>query len=92
MMTSSGKKRINDELDRKETLEKMSSLLENKLETASYIVDLEKTVKEIESKLSKIYNTFPNEVLSFLYHAQKTNNWDVFVDVQKFKTVENENG
>lgn len=86
------KNRINDELDRKEALEKMSSLLEHKLETASYIVDLEKTVKVVEDKLSKIYNTFPNEVLSFLYDAQRTNNWDVFVDVQRFKTVEDENG
>ncbi|TBM25866.1 hypothetical protein [Hafnia paralvei] len=85
------KNRVNDELDWKEALEKMSSLLENKLETASYIVVLEKKVKEVEGKLSEIYNTFPNEVLSFLYDAQRKNNWDVFVDVQKFKTVEDEN-
>ncbi|HBQ5643481.1 hypothetical protein [Klebsiella sp. S69] len=86
------KNRINDELDRKEALEKISLLIENKLETASYIVDLEKTVKEEEGKLRKIYNTFPNEVLSFIYDAQRTNNWDVFVDVQRLKTVEDENG
>ncbi|WPM85084.1 hypothetical protein QNH14_00960 [Apirhabdus apintestini] len=55
-------------------------------------MDLEKTVKKVEGKLSEIYNTFPNEVLRFLYDAQRTNNWDVFVDVQKFKAVEDENG
>ena len=76
----------------KEALEKISLLIESKLETASYIVDLEKTVKEEEGKLRKIYNTFPNEVLSFIYDAQRTNNWDVFVDVQRLKTVEDENG
>lgn len=85
------KNRVNDEHDRKEALEKISSLLENKLETASYIVVLEKTVKEVEGKLSEIYNTFPNEVLSFFYDAQRKNNWDVFVDVQKLKTVDDEN-
>lgn len=84
--------RINDELDRKEALEKMTSLLENKLKTASCFVDLEKTVREVEGKLSEIYNSFPDEVLSFLYDAQRTNNRDVFVDVQKLKTVEGKNG
>lgn len=43
----------------------MSLLIGKKLETASYLVDLEKTVKKIEGKLSEIYNTFPNEVCVF---------------------------
>lgn len=51
-----------------------------------------KKIKEVEGKLSEIYNTFPNEVLSFLYDTQRTNNWGVFVDVQKFKTIEYGNG
>lgn len=42
------KNRVNDELDWKEALEKMSSLLENKLETASYIVVLEKKSKRLK--------------------------------------------
>lgn len=68
------------------------SLLIEKIEAVGYIFYLEKTVKEVEGEISEVYNARPNEVMRFLYYAQRKNNWDVFVELQKSNTVEDENG
>lgn len=77
--------RVNEQLARRIAIEKMSGFLSNKIETAKEFIDLEENAKRIKASIDRIYNTMPNDVLSFLNISQRTNNWDIYVDVQYIK-------
>ncbi|GKW07648.1 hypothetical protein [Pectobacterium carotovorum] len=79
------KNRVNEELARRHAIERMSWFLSNKLDTAKEFLGLEDNAKKLKESIDRIYNTMPNDVLYFLNVSQKTNNWDVYVDVQYIK-------
>lgn len=81
----SERNRVIEELARRHAIEKMSGFLSNKIETAKEFIDLEENAKRIKESIDRIYKTMPNDVLSFLNISQRTNNWEIYVDVQYIK-------
>lgn len=77
------RKRIDAEIDRRENISKLKYYKENFLSVSSDYRNIDKKIKEAHELTAHLYNTLPNVVLTFLYQAQKSNNWRVLVDVQR---------
>ncbi|HDX9082598.1 TPA: hypothetical protein RQO69_004739 [Klebsiella oxytoca] len=75
------KNRIDAEIDKRECIEKLLGYKENFLSLSSMYGDFIKYTKDLKNKTDHLYNGFPDIVLSYLYQAQRTKNWDLNVDV-----------
>lgn len=75
------KNRIDAEIDRRENIEKLISYKENFLSLSEIHGELTKNIQTIKNKTDHLYKGFPNTILTYLYQAQKTQSWDLYVDV-----------
>ncbi|WP_422881342.1 hypothetical protein [Pantoea agglomerans] len=75
------KNRIDAEIDRRENLERLLSYKENFLSLYNIYDGFTKETKALKKKTDHLYNGFPDIVLTYLYQAQRTRNWDLNVDV-----------
>ncbi|WP_413722736.1 hypothetical protein ACL2XG_05075 [Sodalis sp. RH24] len=75
------KNRIDAEIDRREYIEKLNVYKENFLSLSDTYGALTKNIQAIKKKTDHLYNGFPDIILTYLYQAQKTKNWDLNVDV-----------
>lgn len=75
------KNRIDAEIDRRENIEKLLNYKENFLSLSSTFSEFTKNTKILKKTTDILYNGFPDIVLSYLYQAQRTKNWDLNVDV-----------
>jgi len=73
--------RIDAEIDRRENIEKLLSYKENFLFLYNIYDGFTKDTKALKKKTDHLYNGFPDIVLTYLYQAQRTRNWDLNVDV-----------
>ncbi|CZY08591.1 hypothetical protein [Enterobacter hormaechei] len=73
--------RIDAELDRRESIEKLISYKDNFLALSSTYANLLKETHNIKNKINYLYKGFPDIVLTYLYQAQRTQNWDLYIDV-----------
>ena len=77
------RKRIDAEIERRDNITKLRDYKENFLSLSSDHRNIEKKIKEAQKLAGHLYMTLPNVVITFLYQAQKSNNWRVLVDVQR---------
>ncbi|MEH3295057.1 hypothetical protein POW16_18300 [Raoultella planticola] len=75
------RKRIDAELDRRESIDKLNAYKDNFLFLSSTYGKLLKQTQDIKNKTGHLYKDFPDIVLAYLYQAQRTQNWDLYVDV-----------
>ncbi|MUM48631.1 hypothetical protein GJ686_09845 [Klebsiella variicola] len=75
------RKRIDAELDRRESIEKLISYKDNFLSLSSTYANLLKEAQNIQNKINRLYKGFPDIVLTYIYQAQRTQNWDLYIDV-----------
>ncbi|MCE0826594.1 hypothetical protein LVQ78_11190 [Buttiauxella sp. A2-C2_NF] len=75
------RKRIDAELDRRESIDKLNSYKDNFLLLSSMYGKLLKQTQDIKNKIGYLYKGFPDIVLTYLYQAQRTQNWDLYIDV-----------
>ncbi|WP_336369449.1 hypothetical protein [Rahnella perminowiae] len=75
------KNRIDAELDRRENLEKLLNYKENFFSLTSHYNELKKSIELIKKRANHLYKGFPDIVLIYLNQAQKTKNWDLYIDV-----------
>ncbi|TYL41602.1 MULTISPECIES: hypothetical protein [Dickeya] len=81
MRFSLEKKRITSELDRRRYISELQPYHDN---IEAFITELDKlktNLINVRKVLSIIYNTMPDIVLRFIETAQRTNNWELNVDV-----------
>lgn len=82
------KNRIDAEIDRRENIEKLNAYKENFFSLNSSYADLRKEIEDIKRIAEHLYNGFPDIVLSYIYQAQRTKNWDLYVDVLRHERSE----
>ncbi|AKF38573.1 hypothetical protein ABU553_000609 [Yersinia enterocolitica] len=75
------KNRIDAEIDRRENIEKLIVYKESFLSLSGVYGALSQNIQTMKKKTNHLYNGFPDIVLTYLYQAQKTKNWDLNVDV-----------
>ncbi|MEY8710953.1 hypothetical protein [Mangrovibacter phragmitis] len=75
------KKRVDAEIDRRENIEKLNAYKNNFLFLSEKYGTLLKQTQNIKNKTGSLYKGFPDIVLSYLYQAQRTQNWDLYIDV-----------
>lgn len=75
------RKRIDAELDRRESIDKLNAYKDNFLFLSSTYGKLLKQTQDIKNKIGHLYKGFPDIVLTYLYQAQRTQNWDLYIDV-----------
>lgn len=75
------KNRIDAELDRRENLEKLLNYKENFFSLTSHYNELKKSIELIKKRANHLYKGFPDIALIYLNQAQKTKNWDLYIDV-----------
>lgn len=73
--------RIDAELDRRESIEKLISYKDNFLSLSSTYANLLKETQNIRNKINYLYKGFPDIVLAYIYQSQRTQNWDLYIDV-----------
>lgn len=75
------RKRIDAELDRRENIDKLNAYKDNFLLLSSTYGKLLKQTQDLKNKTGHLYKGFPDIVLTYLYQAQRTQNWDLYIDV-----------
>ncbi|MGP9417800.1 hypothetical protein HX889_09245 [Pseudomonas reactans] len=75
------KNRIDAELDRRENLEKLLNYKENFFSLTSQHNELKNSIELIKKRADHLYKGFPDIVLIYINQAQKTKNWDLYIDV-----------
>jgi hypothetical protein len=63
------------------SIEKLISFKDNFLSLSSTYANLLKETQKIKNKIYYLYKGFPDIVLTYLYQAQRTQNWDLYIDV-----------
>ncbi|MBJ8373453.1 hypothetical protein [Citrobacter cronae] len=74
------RKRIDAEIDRRENLEKLNAYKDNFLFFSGKHALLLKKIQDIKKQIGHLYKGFPDIVLTYLYQAQRTHNWDLYID------------
>lgn len=77
------RKRVRKEIDRAKSLFKVKEYQNNAEELKQEIASLRQGVIETRVRLDQIYKTLPTSALQFLENAQRTNNWDLPVDIEQ---------
>lgn len=80
------KKRIDAEIEHQRILGKYHALLERKGDLASAIRELNWESLQLNALMNDWYKKFQPGSLRFIYNAQKTSNWNVFIELETIKT------
>ena len=73
--------RVDAELDRRENLEKLLNYRESFFSITSQYNEIKKSIELIKKRAEHLYKGFPDIVLIYINQAQKTKNWDLYIDV-----------
>lgn len=80
------KKRIDAEIEHQRILGKYHALLERKGDLASAIRELNWESLQLNALMNDWYKKFQPGPLRFIYNAQKTANWHIFIELETIKT------
>ncbi|ETO41164.1 hypothetical protein [Morganella sp. EGD-HP17] len=76
-------KRVDAEIERSNCLKKLEFFKDNFLKVSSEYNLLQSNLSNLLSETEKLYSGLPNIILAFILNAQKTKNWNIFIDVLK---------
>lgn len=75
------RKRIDAEIDRRESIEKLNAYKDNFLSFSTAYSTLLRNTQNVNKKIEHLYKGFPDIVLTYIYQARRTKNWDLNIDV-----------